>query len=220
MVGDLANHQQLGHRERKKQRTREALVEAAVRLFDEKGYEKTTIAEITAAAGVAPRTFFSYFDTKEDLLFTDSVARLDVGLTTISERRPDDSVVDVLMRIIDVIIRSDRGALDFTSGAGKVRLRLILSPEAIPSVQARAAWWLFEAQTRLSAALAAAFPDELDEPAAAAVVGAFVGAVIAATVASLRRGDPHDVVMTELRRAAQIATQGIGIPVPPITQTV
>src|SRR5918994_275367 len=59
---------ELGLRERKKQRTRQALRQAAVRLFLERGFEATTIADIAAAAEVAPRTFFSYYPTKEDVV--------------------------------------------------------------------------------------------------------------------------------------------------------
>src|SRR5262245_43784618 len=59
---------ELGIRERKKQRTRQALRQAALELFLERGFEATTIADITAAADVAPRTFFSYFQAKEDVV--------------------------------------------------------------------------------------------------------------------------------------------------------
>ena len=55
-----------GVRERNKQRTREALEEAAVELFAEKGFEATTVDE---QAGVARRTYFRYFPTKEAVMF-------------------------------------------------------------------------------------------------------------------------------------------------------
>ncbi len=58
-----------GRSESKKARTRRAIHEAALRLFLTQGYVETTIAEIAAAADVAPRTFFTHFDSKEALLF-------------------------------------------------------------------------------------------------------------------------------------------------------
>ena len=47
-------------RERKRVRTREALIDAAAELFERRGYDGTTIADIAAAADVSTRTFFSY----------------------------------------------------------------------------------------------------------------------------------------------------------------
>jgi TetR/AcrR family transcriptional regulator, regulator of mycofactocin system len=58
-----------GLRERKKQQTRQAIHEAAMRLFAERGYDATTIADIAEAAGISPRTFFSYFTAKEEAVF-------------------------------------------------------------------------------------------------------------------------------------------------------
>ncbi len=59
----------MGLRERKRQRTRQALISAAMRLFEEKGYEQTTVAEIAASAEVSTKTFFNHFASKDEVLF-------------------------------------------------------------------------------------------------------------------------------------------------------
>jgi AcrR family transcriptional regulator len=57
-----------GLRERKRADSRAATVDVALQLFAERGYEAVTVADVCAAAEIAPRTFFRYFPTKEDLL--------------------------------------------------------------------------------------------------------------------------------------------------------
>ncbi|MFI9081448.1 TetR family transcriptional regulator [Streptomyces sioyaensis] len=57
-----------GRRERRKQRTHEALMQAAARLFQDHGYEATTVKDIAVAAGIGERTFFRYFPSKESLI--------------------------------------------------------------------------------------------------------------------------------------------------------
>jgi len=60
-----------GLRERKKQQTRAAIRQAALRLFLDKGYDATTTSEIARAAEVSAGTLFNYFPTKEALLADD-----------------------------------------------------------------------------------------------------------------------------------------------------
>jgi AcrR family transcriptional regulator len=50
-------------------RTRNALLEAALNLFSANGYDETTTDQIAESAGVSPRTYFRYFPTKESVLF-------------------------------------------------------------------------------------------------------------------------------------------------------
>ena len=95
-------HMPEGLRERKKQRTREQIVEAAMRLFAERGYHATTIADIAQAADVAPRTFFSYFPSKEAVVFHNVDGDLDGLASTLRERLPGETAFDALRRWIDL----------------------------------------------------------------------------------------------------------------------
>lgn len=58
----------LGRRERKKEETKRRIYVAALELFHEKGFEHTTVDEITERADVAKGTFFNYFPHKESVL--------------------------------------------------------------------------------------------------------------------------------------------------------
>ena len=57
-------------------RNRQALIHAAIELFSAHGYEAVTVEQISASAGVAPRTFFHHFAAKDDILFDGYADRL------------------------------------------------------------------------------------------------------------------------------------------------
>ncbi|MCD9873602.1 TetR family transcriptional regulator [Streptomyces sp. NR30] len=66
-----ADRPQLGLRERKKIKTREAIRAATYGLIKEQGYDATTIEQIADRAEVSPSTVFRYFPAKEDIVLTD-----------------------------------------------------------------------------------------------------------------------------------------------------
>lgn len=85
-------------RERKKAATHRELMAAALRLFEERGFDETTVEEIAAAADVAPRTFFRYFPAKVDILFADHQERVALLRETLATRSPDEPVVEAVRR--------------------------------------------------------------------------------------------------------------------------
>jgi AcrR family transcriptional regulator len=85
-----------GLRERKKRRTRETIVEAAFALFAERGFDGTTIADIAEAAEIAPRTFFSYFPSKDDVVFHDFEATYATVASWLHDREPGTNTIDAL----------------------------------------------------------------------------------------------------------------------------
>src|SRR3954453_7931765 len=103
----------MGLREQKKEQTRAALVGAAARLFAGQGYDKTTVADIAAAAGVSTRTFFSYFRAKEDVLFAGTDERLRAiaaAFETVPAGSPSEAMRAILERVL--------AASDDLGGAG------------------------------------------------------------------------------------------------------
>jgi AcrR family transcriptional regulator len=58
-----------GRRERKRRQTRGRIEHAAMALFLDRGFDQTTIEDITEAADVSKRSFFDYFPSKEDVVF-------------------------------------------------------------------------------------------------------------------------------------------------------
>jgi AcrR family transcriptional regulator len=142
-----------GLRERKKQRTREQIIDAAMSLFAERGYHATTIADIAAAAEVAPRTFFSYFPSKEAVVFHNMDADMEGLATTLHDRLPGETAFDALRRWIDAMF--DQGLTD--PDEALLRKRLCREDEGLANFQGGML-------ARVHELLLGAVADDLGEP--------------------------------------------------------
>jgi len=85
-----------GLRERKKLATRNALRDAAMKLFASQGFAATTIDQIAEAANVSRATVFTYFPTKEEIVFGEGAAAIDGLAVRLRERLADETTIDVV----------------------------------------------------------------------------------------------------------------------------
>ncbi|MFF1909361.1 TetR/AcrR family transcriptional regulator [Kitasatospora sp. NPDC058218] len=200
-----------GLRERKKERTRQALVTAAIELFGTKGYEETTIAELAEAADISTRTFFSYFASKEEVLFEGTPLKLERSASVLAERLPGEQPAELLLRSFHFVLDQDT---DLTGDLAKLRTRLILQT---PALQPYALRKVLEGQRELAQGLITAYRGEIDPVVAVAMTGALVGALVSTIATLLGRseqegGTPADPeqLQAEMEHAVRSALGAFG----------
>ncbi|MGW0334798.1 TetR family transcriptional regulator [Streptomyces sp. NPDC003011] len=89
-----------GLRELKKQRTRDALLRAALELFISRGYEGTTVDDIAEAVEVSQRTFFRYFAGKEEAALALQDRTVAHFVESVRERPPHEAPMEALRQAV------------------------------------------------------------------------------------------------------------------------
>ncbi|MFD7658635.1 TetR family transcriptional regulator [Actinosynnema sp. NPDC059797] len=93
-----------GLRERKKQATRAALADAALRLCVAHGLDGVTVEQVANEAGVSLRTFFNYFSSKEEAVVAGDVATATAFVRAFVERPAAEPVLDALRRALVEVV--------------------------------------------------------------------------------------------------------------------
>jgi AcrR family transcriptional regulator len=154
----------------RRQQRKLKIAEAAVRLFEKRGLAATTVEMIAADAGISPRTFFRYFDTKESAAFPDHADRVADLERRLDARLPSRAPLS------DVIELSKRSAMEFFDNPELYhrRYRLLRSNEVLRDLER-----VFDRryEERLVAFLTAC---DIERVAACACAGAVVAVVNAA----------------------------------------
>ncbi|WP_030242080.1 TetR family transcriptional regulator [Streptomyces sp. NRRL S-350] len=110
-----------------RQQMRQDLATAAMELFASQGYEETTVDQIAAAAGVARRTFFRYFRSKEEAIFPDHDDTLVRVADLLASAEPEEHPLDVVCRGIKEVLRMYAS----TPGVSVARYQLIRQVPAL-----------------------------------------------------------------------------------------
>lgn len=85
-----------GRRERKKAATRQAIEDTARELYAQRGFDKTSVLDITETIDVSERTFYRYFTSKEDVLFGPWRRDLELAIELIESRPPSESPLEAM----------------------------------------------------------------------------------------------------------------------------
>jgi AcrR family transcriptional regulator len=156
-------------RERRRFRTRRTIQAHALRLFADKGFQATTIEDIAAAAEMAPRTFFRYFPTKEEVVFWAEYPSMLAGFVA---ARPDDE--PALAALHHGIIDGLAAIWDQDGERTLERLRLAFRTPALhPRMRQQQAHWA-AGLTKILADRLGQRPDNLQVRAVAAAIAAAV----------------------------------------------
>ncbi|MGD0256083.1 MAG: TetR family transcriptional regulator [Acidimicrobiales bacterium] len=137
-LGDLTEPNE-PRRARKKRQTRDALIDAALHLFEAKGYEHTAVHEITDAVDVAERTFFRYFASKEDLALFFVRQEMDRFVEALAARPADEKPLTAMRNAFSLSLRQLQADGDTHNGEPKYlsAIKLIDSTPALLAANLR-----------------------------------------------------------------------------------
>jgi AcrR family transcriptional regulator len=161
----------IGLRERKKLQTRQSLLAVSKALFEARGYEHVTVAEIADAANISVKTFFSYFRSKEDLAFADERQLLDQILDAVRSRPGGSSPADAVGKMLGLLLADEDEGLEGLAGYH----RMVDDSPALHSRLLRM-WESYEDE--LSEVLAAEFSRSADGPAKARLTACLLIAMV------------------------------------------
>jgi len=173
-----------GLRERKKAKTKAAIREAAMTLFEDQGYASTTVEQIAEAAEVSPSTFFRYFPTKEDVILTDDYDP--VIVEAIRAQPPGTSPVDALLNGMRSIFQ------DLSPKEWEIERRRQRLFNVVPELRSRAMQQTLEALDMLAAVLAERAGKPADDLTSRVIAGAMIGVVLAIVPPGTSGFEPSD----------------------------
>jgi AcrR family transcriptional regulator len=202
-----------GLRERKKQRTREALIEAAFALFARNGFEATTIDEIAEAVEVSPRTFFRYFATKEDVVLLTIEESIRAMYREFAARPAAEPVVTALRHAIVAVTRAaeqGEGGLDAERFACVHELT-----KANPALTARTMEHTTAKLDGLAGQIAARMGVDGTADLRPRLVAATVMCLLPAVINMWSPAEPDTPVSALIDRALRLLEEGINYPAAP-----
>lgn len=188
-----------GLRERKKLKTRLAIQEHALRLFEQRGYDRTTVEQIAEAAEISPSTFFRYFPSKEDVVLFDA---LDPWLIESFRRQPPElTPIAALRAALHEVFNS---LSDDVVAEQRQRARLVLE---VPALQAAWIGDIIRTAGFLQEMIAERVGKDPGDPRVRVYTGAVMGAIMGAMAPMFE--DPETDFVADVDAALDFLAEGL-----------
>lgn len=189
----------MGLRERKKRRTRRAIQQVALDLFEKQGFDATTVEQIADAAEISPSTFFNYFPSKEDVVAFDEY---DPILFEVLRSRPPDE--PPLEKVRHMMLHAAVPLMERDKDLVLKRTRIAFG---VPSLRARL--WQETDQGLEQLAEALAGPDQEPDDFALRVVVRVIESVAFEAMLEWARHDGKPSLRRLVERAFDLAAAGL-----------
>lgn len=108
MVRSESNSEPTTARERRRVRVRQQIAADALELILERGYDNVTVDELAESAAISPRTFFRYFQSREDVLFVDEDQSIAAFREALESRPHDEAPLTSLYRALSSLAQYTR----------------------------------------------------------------------------------------------------------------
>ncbi|WP_055069241.1 TetR/AcrR family transcriptional regulator [Clostridium massiliamazoniense] len=105
----------LGLRERKKLQTRNNILKVAWNLFEEKGFDNVKVAEIADGANISVKTLFTYFSSKESIIFAGENELINAIKSAFENRKENESLIEIERKLIDNLLDEEDNNACFES---------------------------------------------------------------------------------------------------------
>jgi AcrR family transcriptional regulator len=187
-------------RERSKQYIRQQIAETALRLFLAQGFDKVTVAQVAAAAGVAEKTVYNYFPTKAHLVFDEDPAVLDGLVAAVRDRPAGRSALAAVRGFLSA--RADRMGDGHPAEARAAFRRMVIDSATLQAHQRQMA-------ARYERALAAILAEQTGMPAGAAEPFGAAVALVGALRAGFDAAEASGGVGQAINRALDLLEVGL-----------
>jgi AcrR family transcriptional regulator len=196
----------VGLRERKKEKTRLAIIDAALDLFLEQGYESTTVEQIAGAVDVSPRTFFRYFTSKDHLALWFHDHGEEIILETLADRPRDEPPFTSLMHALRAVLTD----VECSTGEDaerflKLRRLLDANPHLIGRSVARGA----QSERRLAEVIAARRGVDPDKDQLTHLIVAFAMSTMRVGFECPRRDGTVAEIVTRMAESIELAERSL-----------